>query len=74
MAATLAASAGKDLPGGRGARCSCRNRALKASIMFSRSVAAVKYVSVTDSEMAGPLCTQCGAMGGMYTPRPGVRG
>jgi hypothetical protein len=27
---------------------------------------------VTDSEMAGPLCTQCGVTGGMYTPRPGV--
>ena len=39
---------------------------------FSRMVAAVKYVRVTDSEMSGPLCTQCGVPGGMYTARPGV--
>jgi hypothetical protein len=42
MAATLAASPGTNFPGGRGVRCSCRSRALNASIMHSRSVAAVK--------------------------------
>ena len=40
---------------------------------FSRMVAAVKYVTVTDYEMSGPLCTQCGVPGIMYTACPGVK-
>ena len=58
MTATLAASTGADCPGMRGLRCHRLRRALQASIKFSRSVASVKYVRVTESEIAGPLCTQ----------------
>ena len=50
---------------------------MKSSILFSRTVAAVKYVRVTEIEISGPLCTQCGVPGGMYTATPrrqGVRG
>src|SRR6516162_11917163 len=72
MAQDLAASTAAERPGSRGLMCRCRRCELKASTRFSRTVAAVKYVRVTDNEMSGPLCTQCGVPGGMYTARPGV--
>ncbi len=72
MAQTLAVSTVAERPGSRGFMCRCRRIALKFSTRFSRTVAAVKYVRVTDNEMSGPLCTQCGVPGGMYTARPGV--
>src|SRR5215831_2925564 len=71
-AQTLAESTVEERPGSRGFRCRRRSFALKFSTRFSRTVAAVKYVRVTDNEMSGPLCTQCGVLGGMYTARPGV--
>src|SRR5881394_2454190 len=72
MAQDLAVSTVGECPGSRGFRCRRRRCELKSSTRFSRTVAVVKYVRVTDSEMSGPLCTQCGVPGGMYTARPGV--
>src|SRR5215469_10886765 len=72
MAQDLAVSTAAERPGSRGLMCRRRRCELKSSTRFSRTVAAVKYVRVTDNEIAGPLCTQCGVQGGMYTPRPGV--
>src|SRR5215472_786206 len=72
-AQTLAESTVEERPGSRGFRCRRRRCELKSSMRFSRTVAAVKYVRVTDNEMSGPLCTQCGVPGGMYTARPGVK-
>jgi hypothetical protein len=69
MAQSLAASTVVERPGSRGLTCRRRRRALKFSMRFSRTVAVVKYVRVTDSEMSGPLCTQCGVPGGLYTAR-----
>jgi hypothetical protein len=60
MAQTLAVSTVMECPGSRGFMCRRRRCALKLSTRFSRTVAAVKYVRVTDNEMSGPLCTQCG--------------
>src|ERR1041385_5129044 len=74
MAQTLAVSRATECPGSRGFMCRRRRCALKFSTRFSRTVAAVKYVRVTDNEMSGPLCPQCGVPGGMYTARPGVMG
>src|SRR5262252_9207153 len=72
MAQDLAMSTVVECPGSRGCMCRRRRYELKASTRFSRTVAGVKYVRVTDNEMSGPLCTQCGVPGGMYTARPGV--
>jgi hypothetical protein len=73
MAQALAVSIVVECPGSRGFKCRRRRCELKSSTRFSRTVAAVKYVSVTDNEMLGELCTQCGVLGGMYTARPGVK-
>src|SRR5215510_8036933 len=72
IAQDLATSTVVECPGSRGFKCRRLRCELKSSTRFSRTVAAVKYVSVTDNEMSGPLCTQCGVPGGMYTARPGV--
>src|SRR5215510_14457750 len=72
MAQSLAVSTVAERPGSRGFMCRRRRCELKSSMRFSRMVAAVKYVRVTDNEMSGPLCTQCGVPGDMYTARPGV--
>ena len=65
IAVSFTISLAPERPAGRGVRCSRRSFALNASIMFSRPWWPVKYVRVTESDIAGPLCTQCGAIGGI---------
>ncbi len=44
---------------------------LKSSMRFSRTLAAVKYIRVTDKEMSGELCSHYGVPGVCRAPAPG---